>query len=122
MRFKSSLEADYARYCNFLNVEFQYEQKTFEIIDETGKARHYTPDFYIPSKDLYIETKALRNDKKFESNLKSLDLVKKMGFNIEAVFMTDFYNELKEKGIYEKIDNLENRDYKRTKCLIVPDN
>jgi hypothetical protein len=60
MRFKSSLEADYARYCNFLNVEFQYEQKTFEIIDETGKARHYTPDFYIPSKDLYIETKALR--------------------------------------------------------------
>jgi len=118
MRFKSSLEADYARYCNFLGIKFEYEKKTFEIIGSNGKTRRYTPDFYLPEQDLYVETKALRNDKKFESNLSALSAIQALGYNTKTVFMTEFYNELKENGIYDKIENLEHRDYKGTKFLV----
>ena len=119
MRFKSSFEADYARYCNFIGKKFEYEPSTFEITLNNGKIKRYTPDFYLPEFNLYVETKAKRKDRKFEGNLESLSILKKEGLNIEVVYMLDFYEILKINGYYEIIDNLEHRDYKGTKHLVI---
>ena len=52
LKFRSSWEANYARYLNYRGIEWKYEEEYFETL--YGK---YTPDFYLPREDKYIEVK-----------------------------------------------------------------
>ena len=117
--FRSSLEADYARYCNYIGIPFEYESKTFHVNLGHDILKYYTPDFYMPNTGQYVETKAGRPDGAYEDNLKVVKALQSQGIDIEVVFMKDFYEMLKNKGIYDIIPNLERRNYKRTKHLIV---
>ena len=116
--FKSSLEADYARYLRYHNIDFSYETKCFTLQDEAGNTRRYTPDFYIAEEDCYIETKAKRNDGKYERNIECVQILSNLGYNIKVVYMKEFYEKLKKDSEYDKIPNLERRNYKGTKQLI----
>jgi predicted nuclease of restriction endonuclease-like RecB superfamily len=49
---RSSWEIAYARYLTKRHIKWQYEPKTFNLGEMT-----YTPDFYLPRKNLYIEVK-----------------------------------------------------------------
>lgn len=115
--FKSSLEADYARYCNAIGRKFIYEHKTFSI-DVNGKIKKYTPDFYHPDDDLYVETKAMRIDKKFGGNLNAVDALKSQGINIEVLPMNEFYKSIKLSKHYWTVENIENKNYLGTRHLI----
>lgn len=121
--FKSSLEADYARYCIYTNSKFIYEHKVFETFVE-GKTRFYTPDFYFPETNEYVELKGieLQKDNSFSEKINSNSLARKyleeQGVKIKVIYMKDFYSQLKSSNLYNKIPNLENRDYARTKYLI----
>ena len=115
--FKSSLEADYARYCNAIGKNYIYEHKTFSI-DVNGKTKKYTPDFYHPDEDLYVETKAMRIDKKFGGNLNAVDALKSQGINIKVLPMNEFYKSIKLSNHYWTIDNIENKNYLGTRHLI----
>jgi len=117
MYFKSSLEADYARFLIYKNISFKYENKCFELKDKE-KTRRYTPDFYLEKEDLYIELKAGRKDKKFSKNLECMQLMKNIGYNIKVLYMADFYEMLKKENLYEEIPNIERRNYKKSKHLI----
>ena len=114
--FKSALEADYARYCNYMKKKWYYEHKTFQF-EFNNYIRAYTPDFYLPDQNLYVETKAKRRDSKYDANLACTALLKKQGVNIEVVFMHDFYKMLKDKNLYWLIPHIENKDYNGTKWL-----
>ena len=119
--FKSALEADFARYCNWSNKKWIYEHKTFQF-EMNGYIRSYTPDFYLPDEDKYIETKAKRRDSKYDANLAAAALLKKdHNVNIEVVFMRPFYKSLREKNIFWEIPNLEFRNYPGTKWLAYQD-
>lgn len=50
--FRSTWEVKYAKYLDKHQVSWQYESKTFDLGDTT-----YTPDFYLPEIDKYIEIK-----------------------------------------------------------------
>lgn len=50
--FHSRWEANYARVLNYLGVKWEYEPKTFDL-----ETQNYTPDFYLPNTDEYIEVK-----------------------------------------------------------------
>lgn len=115
--FKSSLEADYARYCNSIGKKWIYEHKTFTVSYD-GKDKKYTPDFYHPDEDLYVETKAIRRDRKFNSNLLAADILKEQGLNIEVLLMGDFYRMIKQSGHYWTVENIENKNYLGTRHLI----
>lgn len=115
--FKSSLEADYARYCQAIGKPYVYEHKTFTVSYD-GRDKKYTPDFYHPDEDRYVETKAIRRDRKFNQNLLAADLLKMKGVNIDVLLMHDFYNMIKQSGHYWSIDNIENKNYLGTKHLI----
>jgi len=61
---RSSWEIAYAKYLDKNNIKWQYEPEHFEIEDTC-----YTPDFYLPKQDLYIEIKGWWRDnakKRFE--------------------------------------------------------
>jgi hypothetical protein len=77
IRMRSSWEVLFAKLCDELNLKWQYEPKTFKL----QNGRSYTPDFYIPEKDLWIEIKPkhfqteelLNRGKVLGINLKVLD-------------------------------------------------
>jgi predicted nuclease of restriction endonuclease-like RecB superfamily len=49
---RSNWEVAYAKWLDKQNIKWQYEQQTFDLGDTT-----YTPDFYLPETDTYIEIK-----------------------------------------------------------------
>lgn len=66
LNFHSTWEANVARMYTHLGIEWLYEPKTFDIGGHT-----YTPDFYLPKYDEYLEVKnfwssySAERDKKF---------------------------------------------------------
>lgn len=50
--FRSGWEANFAKWCDLSGIEWKYESKTFILGNNT-----YTPDFYLPEFDCYIEIK-----------------------------------------------------------------
>ena len=50
--FRSRWEANFARVLNYLGVKWEYEIKRFNTPHGS-----YTPDFYLPDQDIYIEVK-----------------------------------------------------------------
>lgn len=55
--FRSSWEANYARYLNLIGVKWEYEPKTFIFEKIKRGTRSYTPDFYLTEEDKWIEIK-----------------------------------------------------------------
>jgi hypothetical protein len=55
--FAHPSEAEFARILDFYNIRWEYEPKTFPLRwDEQGLIlQSFTPDFYLPDQDLYIE-------------------------------------------------------------------
>lgn len=50
--FYSRWEANFARLLNYLGVKWEYAPKIFDLGTQS-----YTPDFYLPKADLYVEVK-----------------------------------------------------------------
>jgi hypothetical protein len=60
--FVHSSEALFARILDYYCVEWQYEPRTFALDwDEEGNViEAFSPDFYLPAEDLYVELTTLR--------------------------------------------------------------
>jgi hypothetical protein len=112
--YKSTFEADYARYLNYIGKKFEYENYTFAI-NINNKKRQYTPDFYIVDDKKYVECKGYINE---NANIECVDELKKQK-NIELIYMKDFYKMLEKMNLRYKINNLEKYDYRHTKRLII---
>jgi len=115
--YKSSLEADFARFCKYSDMPYKYEPVTFKIVDAAGRERRYTPDFFLPESGLYVELKGIRKDRKYEKNLECLRVLQEKREPIVLVSMKEFYSMLKSENIFHLIENLEYRNYKETKGL-----
>lgn len=50
--FRSSWEANFAKWLNLSEIKWEYEPKSFDLGNTT-----YTPDFYLPEFNCYIEIK-----------------------------------------------------------------
>ncbi len=50
--FRSGWEIKYAKWLDSKNIKWKYEQETFRLKDTT-----YTPDFYLPEQNIYVEIK-----------------------------------------------------------------
>jgi hypothetical protein len=61
-KFVNSAEELFAKVLDFYCIEWQYEPRTFPLEwDPQGNVTEaFTPDFYLPSQDLYIELTTLR--------------------------------------------------------------
>jgi hypothetical protein len=57
VRLRSKLEAKYAKHLDNNVIDWYYEHKSFPYLDSKGIRRTYTPDFYLPAEDKYIEVK-----------------------------------------------------------------
>ncbi len=61
-KFAHPAEEDFARILDFYGIAWVYEPRTFSLDwDEGGQVvEAFTPDFYLPQQDLYIELTTLR--------------------------------------------------------------
>lgn len=57
VRFAHASERQFARLLDFYQIEWDYEPRSFDLEwDEDGTVtQRFTPDFYLPAYDLYIE-------------------------------------------------------------------
>lgn len=96
---RSGFERDQAARLIANDVLFDYESQSFEYIAKVhrggcadcgstnvGSRRSYTPDFYFPHTDIYVETKG-----RFTSaeRTKMKAVLKQCGADIRMVFMSD---------------------------------
>jgi hypoxanthine phosphoribosyltransferase len=69
--FAHPSEEEFARLLDFYQIEWLYEPRSFKLQWEEGKGTEmFTPDFYLPSLDLYIEMTTLKPGLTREKNRK----------------------------------------------------
>ncbi len=70
-RVQSPIEEEFAKLLDFYRIEWLYEPKSFPLSWEGPKITEmFTPDFYLPELDLYIELTTLRQKLITEKNRK----------------------------------------------------
>jgi hypoxanthine phosphoribosyltransferase len=60
--FAHAAEAEFARLLDFYGLDWQYEPRTF-VLREDKEGRPvvaFTPDFYLPDQDLYVEITTIK--------------------------------------------------------------
>jgi len=85
--FKSSYELAYAKYLDSINEPWMYEIETFDIGNNT-----YTPDFFLPRKELFVEIKGYMSPKAHD---KITRFKEQYPWNLEILFEKD----LKTMGV-----------------------
>lgn len=60
--FAHPVEATFAQILDYYGIEWEYEPRTFPLQwdDDGGVTEAFSPDFYLPEQDLYIELTTLR--------------------------------------------------------------
>ncbi len=60
--FAHPIEETFARILDFYGIEWEYEPRTFplEWDEQNGVSIAFTPDFYLPQQDLFVELTTLR--------------------------------------------------------------
>ncbi|HWI55278.1 MAG TPA: cytidylate kinase family protein [Desulfobacteria bacterium] len=105
--FKHQSEEEFAKILDMYNINWEYEPRTFPIEwDAEGNiTKAFSPDFYLPNFDTYIEITTM--DQKYVSEKKKkVRRLKELypGTNINIVFKNDFYSLLKRFGLNKGAD------------------
>ena len=60
--FAHPIEEEFARILDYYGIKWQYEPRTFVLAqdDQRNITKAFTPDFYLPAEDLYVELTTMR--------------------------------------------------------------
>ena len=100
VRFAHESEEEFTRILDFYGVAWQYEPRTFPLKEEEGRlVEAFTPDFYLPDLDLYIELTTLKQSLVTEKNRKLRRLRELYPeVNIKLLYRRDFHRMLAKYG------------------------
>ena len=97
--FAHASEEEFARILDFYHIAWQYEPRAFAIEWDAGGnvTRSFTPDFYLPEHDLYIELTTLKQSLVTKKNRK-VRLLRELypDVSIKVLYAAD-YRKLVEK-------------------------
>lgn len=94
--FRSAWEANIARYYNFIGVKWEFEPKTFVFKNISRGSVSYTPDFYLPEEDKWIEVKGWM-DGKSKTKLKRFEKQYPEEYKKLVLITEKEYKEIKKK-------------------------
>lgn len=105
VEFAHNAERQLAKLFDFYGVAWQYEPRTFvlDVDDATGQVtRGFTPDFYLPAHDVYIEITTLRQELVTRKNAK-LRRLRELHPEIEIrmIYQRDYLALLAKYGLEE---------------------
>lgn len=102
MRFAHNSERQFAKLLDFYGIAWEYEPRTFTLdLDREGNpAQAFTPDFYLPSQDLYIEITTLNQKLVTKKNRKARRLVELFpDVRIKVLYQRDYLSLLVKYGL-----------------------
>jgi len=90
-RFANRAELECAKILDYYGVPWEYEPRTFALAedDEGRVAEAFTPDFYLPQQDLYVEVTVMKQSLVTRKNRKLRKL-------------RELYPEVRVKLFYER--------------------
>jgi len=104
--FAHRSEQVFANLLDFYRIAWEYEPKSFAVEwDKAGKpTEFFTPDFYLPELDLYVELTTMKQAHVTRKNRK----VKRLrslypGINIQVFYQKDFQNLVFKHGLSEQV-------------------
>lgn len=103
------MEETFARILDFYGVEWTYEPRTFalEWDDEGNVTVAFSPDFYLPQQDLYIELTTLRPQLVRHKNRKMRRMAELYpDVNIKLLKRQDLRDMMVKFGLEEEADRL----------------
>jgi hypothetical protein len=104
VRFAHNSERQFAKLLDFYNVAWEYEPQTFTLEwDRTGQpTQGFSPDFYLPAYDLYIEITTLNQKLVTKKNRKVRRLRElRPDINVKIFYQKDYLNLLVKYGLEE---------------------
>jgi hypothetical protein len=102
IRFAHNSERQFAKLLDFYSIVWEYEPTTFTLErDRDGKpVQAFTPDFYLPAYDLYIEITTLNQKLVTKKNRKARRLVEQHPeIQIRVLYQRDYLNLLVKYGL-----------------------
>lgn len=103
-QFAHNSERQFARLLDFYQIEWLYEPRSFDIEwDKHGVAtQRFTPDFYLPQFDLYVEITTLNQKLVTKKNRKARKLrALYPDIKIKILYQRDYLNLLVRYGLEE---------------------
>ena len=102
MRFAHNSERQFAKLLDFYSIAWEYEPRTFTLEwDGEGRpAQAFTPDFYLPAYDLYIEITTLNQKLVTKKNRKARRLREEHpDISIRVLYQRDYLDLLVKYGL-----------------------
>jgi cytidylate kinase len=102
--FAHSSEREFARVMDFYRIRWEYEPKTFPIEwdEEKNVVSAFTPDFYLPDLDLFIELTTMKQSLVTKKNRKVRRLRELYpDVNIKILYERDYRNLIWKYGLTE---------------------
>jgi hypothetical protein len=102
VRFAHNSERQFAKLLDFYNVAWDYEPRTFTLEwDNDGQpAQAFSPDFYLPAYDLYIEITTLNQKLVTKKNRKARRLRElHPDISIRVLYQRDYLHLLVKYGL-----------------------
>ena len=102
VRFAHNSERQFAKLLDFYNVAWDYEPRTFTLQwDNDGQpAQAFSPDFYLPAYDLYIEITTLNQKLVTKKNRKARRLRElHPDISIRVLYQRDYLHLLVKYGL-----------------------
>jgi hypothetical protein len=102
VRFAHNSERQFAKLLDFYGIEWDYEPRTFTLErDREGRPQQaFTPDFYLPAYDLYIEITTLNQKLVTKKNKKARRLREQHPeLRIKVLYQRDYLHLLVKYGL-----------------------
>ena len=102
IRFAHNSERQFALLLDFYNVEWDYEPTSFPVSwDRDGRpSQYFSPDFYLPADDLYIEITTMSQKLVTKKNAKVRRLRELYPeIQIKILYQRDFLNLVDKYGL-----------------------
>ena len=102
VRFAHNSERQFAKLLDFYGIVWEYEPRTFTVeLDHDGNpAQAFTPDFYLPAYDLYIEITTLNQRLVTKKNRKARRLQELYpDVRVKVLYQRDYLHLLVKYGL-----------------------
>jgi hypoxanthine phosphoribosyltransferase len=107
--FAHPAEAEFKAFLDFYRIRWLYEPKSFPLRyhDDGQVAEMFTPDFYLPEQDLYVELTTMKQSLVTKKNRK-VRMLRELypGINIQVFYEKDFQNLVFKYGLAERLVNV----------------
>jgi len=102
VKFAHASEGQFARLLDLYQIEWEYEARSFDLErDKQGNViQRFTPDFYLPQYDLYIEITTLNQKLVTKKNRKIRKLRELYpGINCKIFYQRDYLSLVTKYGL-----------------------